>query len=195
MSQPLLSILLLSVPSRIRNVAPDLLMTLDAQAVPFKGDIEIILLYDNKSLSVGVKRQALLHLATGKYLTFVDDDDQVADDYVGKIHEAITANPGVDVITFIQELHWGHRYPVACTYSIKNDMETKGPGWYKAWPSHTMVWRTKIARMASFPDLNFREDVGWSKLVAKHATTEYHIPETLYFYYYDKSFSETRVQP
>ena len=41
--------------------------------------------FDNKKRTIGKKRDEMLKLAQGKYVTFVDDDDRISDDYVDEI--------------------------------------------------------------------------------------------------------------
>lgn len=51
--------------------------------------IEVLWLGDNKSISVGEKRNKLLSLSKGEYVCFIDDDDTVSPDYVAEIMNAI----------------------------------------------------------------------------------------------------------
>ena len=52
-------------------------------------DIEVIVLYDNKKRTIGQKRNALLDLAQGNHLVFLDDDDRISDDYILSIMEIL----------------------------------------------------------------------------------------------------------
>lgn len=95
-----LSILILSIPSRFDVVRPliDKLMT----QIGDREDVEILSLMDNKSLHIWEKRNELMRIARGTHMTWLDDDDDVADNYVDKLTEAIEANPNADVISFDQ---------------------------------------------------------------------------------------------
>jgi hypothetical protein len=74
-----LSILTPAVPSRIFQLQK-LCFELEGQ---IKGlPVEHLALLDNKRRTVGEKRDALLRAARGRYVAFVDDDDDVSDDYV-----------------------------------------------------------------------------------------------------------------
>lgn len=77
-----LSILILSIPSRLSNFLPTLLQNLLKQAEPFKNQVEILTLIDNKVRSIGKKRQNLIDIAEGEYIAFIDDDDRVSDNYI-----------------------------------------------------------------------------------------------------------------
>jgi hypothetical protein len=95
-----LSVLILSIPSRFDVVRPliDKLMT----QIGDREDVEILSLMDNKSLHIWEKRNELMRIARGTHMTWLDDDDDVADNYVDKLTEAIEANPNADVISFDQ---------------------------------------------------------------------------------------------
>ena len=95
-----LSILILSIPSRFDIVRP-LIDKLLLQ-IGDREDVEVLSLMDNKSLHIWEKRNELMRIARGTHMTWLDDDDDVADNYVDKLTEAIEANPNVDVISFDQ---------------------------------------------------------------------------------------------
>ena len=65
-------------------------------------DVEILSIMDNKSFGISEKRNELLKLARGSHLTWIDDDDDVAENYVDRLVETIERNPEVDVISFNQ---------------------------------------------------------------------------------------------
>jgi len=41
-------------------------------------------------MTIGAKRNQLLHRAKGDYVAFVDDDDLVSSDYVNKVLSAVS---------------------------------------------------------------------------------------------------------
>ena len=90
-----LSVLVLTLRNRVQYLS-ELLEKLNKQS-QFKS-VQILWLGDNKSLITGDKRNALLSLANGRYVTFVDDDDMISNDYIESILEAIKTSP--EVITF-----------------------------------------------------------------------------------------------
>ena len=55
--------------------------------------VEIIWCRDAGERSVGAKRQLLLDMATGDYIAFIDDDDNIPDDYIAKVLNAIEPKP------------------------------------------------------------------------------------------------------
>ena len=68
----------------------------------YTGSVEIRILRDNKEMSVGEKRNKLIHMAKGEYFSFIDDDDLVSEEYVDQVLRKIFKNP--DIVTF-----WGYR--------------------------------------------------------------------------------------
>ncbi|MDP2651957.1 MAG: glycosyltransferase family A protein, partial [bacterium] len=93
------SILIPAVPSRLSQLS-ELLAALESQT---NGrPVEVLVFLDNKQRSIGFKRDALVQLARGDYVAFVDDDDTVSPAYVDQILAAIESEP--DVVTFVQRV-------------------------------------------------------------------------------------------
>jgi len=95
-----LSILIPSIPSR-----EDRLNRIYAKLLDQVGerDVEILVFIDNKKRSIGLKRDALVQMSIGDYVAFVDDDDDVSDDYIDEM--LIGCEAGKDVICFWQMSH------------------------------------------------------------------------------------------
>lgn len=193
----LLSILIPTVPARRNNVVQTLLTELEKQVGNNK-EVEILSLYDNRRMTIGEKRNMLLSLARGKYLTFIDDDDMVAPDYISEILKVIHTNASeetpIDCITFIQDFYRSGQRMYPCTYS-KDFEYTKEKNNIKMWtgkPAHTMIWRSEIAKQRSFPLLQTKEDVGWCVQVTQLIKREHFINKVLYMYMYDPTKSESR---
>ena len=69
--RPLLSILICTIQSRAEYLK-ELLDELNHQ-IQFS-NVQVLWLGDNKSMSVGTKRNALLSIAEGEWVCFIDDD-------------------------------------------------------------------------------------------------------------------------
>lgn len=206
------SILIAAITERFHSVQPLLYSLLELQSVARRPDIELLYLLDNKRRTVGSKRNALLDAALGEYISFIDDDDEVASNYVQKIVAAIAegrkATPVVDVICFPQRAtlapsgvihecsyslaHWRDRKPevrrVLAPSPQPNTLLWSGP------PAHTMVWRRAIlADDVRFPEQQFGEDVAWVDAACALAKTEAQIDGApLYFYKFDEEKTTTR---
>lgn len=191
-SQPDLSILILTVPNRVSNSFQIIIKTLERQINKWPaGTVELLGLYDNKVMPLGDKRNRLLSISNGRYVTFIDDDDKVDDDYITEILRVIRSARNPDVITFpiISTILGGNRK--YCRYGLNLDYTDDGENWTGK-PAHTHVWRREIAIKGVFPSCNFGEDTDWVAQVCQYAKTEYEIDKPLYFY--DVSIkSETRL--
>lgn len=184
-----LSILIPTIPSRVGGYFPQLVNKLEQQI----GDlpIEIIGLYDNKKQLVGEKRNNLLSISNGLFITFVDDDDQITDDYIYEIHSTIIENRDVDVINYNVLCSVNGAIPYLCKYGV--EMEYKHiPGLWTGKSPHNMVWRAELAKQCKFPAKNFGEDSDWAKQACKLAKKEINIDKVLYHYQFNNQTTQTR---
>lgn len=187
-----LSILIATVPSRIRAFYPNLLDSINSQ-IGNRADIEVIGFYDNKKRTVGSKRNELLKLAQGNFLTFIDDDDRIANDYIQSIMTCIEQNPNADCIVFdcITTIDGDKDNPTYSKYSIKYDYTHVGDQW-RGKPAHTMVWKSEIAKKHIYSNQNYGEDIDWVKRACKDIQNEIRIDKVLYYYDFNNSTTETR---
>ena len=175
--KPLLSILIPTVPVRMGPVAA-LIASLSWQNE--KGLAEILYFGDDRSRTIGAKRNGLLGLARGKYVAFCDDDDSVSGDYISAITTAAEKN--ASVISFRQEAIWdGHRSEIH--FSIKNRNELFVPGGItNRFPWHVCAWRRDLAQSCVFSEKNWGEDADWVEQITPLARNEIHIPQVLHHY-------------
>jgi len=146
------------------------------------GRVEILVLGDNKARSVGLKRQSLLDIARGEFISFVDDDDKVSVDYVEQILHTLDANQypfNIDLVTFpVKVTIDGKKEGIVRSSKqyIPTDLwaplqEYEPPVIYRP-PHMLMVWRTSVARKGTFPDENFGEDFKWARQCWPHIGQE-----------------------
>jgi glycosyltransferase involved in cell wall biosynthesis len=211
------SILISGIPERYSTVQPLLYSLLETQAVGRMPDVELLYLLDNRRRPVGAKRNALLDMARGEYVSFIDDDDDVAADYVRRIYATLvktrkSATPA-DVICFRQLAHLETQNIVHdCTYSLEHYRNRPPEGRRQlaqvaddkgaivqnvlAWtgpPAHTMVWRRALLAGIRFPEKTFGEDVDFVDLACERATSEIQLGgEVLYNYRWNEAKSATR---
>ena len=88
--QPLLSILIPTLRSRADKLSK-LLNRLEFQRQT--KPVQLLWIGDNKSITVGEKRNMLLAASKGEWVCFVDDDDEVSDRYLELILDTIKNNP------------------------------------------------------------------------------------------------------
>ena len=182
--KPVLSILTPAVWSR-REKSEKLAEGLAGQI----GDlpVEHLVLMDNRRMTIGEKRQALLGQARGLYLAFCDDDDAVSEDYIAHLFAA--AGRGQDVITFRQHAVWnGAESEVHFSINHRDEAFTPG-GVTKRRPWHICAWRADLAKRGIFTSKMWGEDADWVNQVAPLARSESHIKKVLHFYRHEDSES------
>ncbi len=177
----LLSILIPTIPTRAVKLQR-LLDILDPQ-VRDRRDVEILCLRDNRSMSIGEKRNRMRSIARGDYVAFVDDDDVVSHDYVARIVAALGSRP--DVVTFRVRVE-GYGPAKPCRYGLGLS-HADLPSEYHRKPNHLMAWRRDLANQIPFPLISHGEDTQWAEQIAKLATAEIALDAILYQYLYDSS--------
>lgn len=186
-----LSLLIPTLPGRLLAAYTKLLGPLQEQ-VEGKA-VELLYLGDNCQRSVGDKRNALLQMSRGEFLAFIDDDDQVAPDYVDAILAAIAEDPQVDLVTFDHLCHLPAQ-TVHCRYSLDH-LEAShydGEGNWTGAPPHTACWRSSIAKEEVFRSIDAGEDADWARRVASRVRTHTNLERVLYHYHALQGSSETR---
>jgi glycosyltransferase involved in cell wall biosynthesis len=185
-----LSILIPTLPARIDKLSM-LIQRLNKQVIDFGliDRVQILTFCDTKEYSVGTKRNKLLELSMGRYVCFIDDDDQISDNYLFEIIRAIQSN--ADVITFCGE-YVENNLPQYFSISRvhKNDF-TDGNNLYRL-PNHLCPVKREIALQSLFTDKNYGEDSDYANRINTLIQSEYHIQEKLYFYHYNDNLSQTR---
>jgi len=183
-----LSILIPTLQSRTDKLE-SLLIELYAQIGNHK--IEVLWLGDFKRLSVGEKRNKLLDIASGEYITFFDDDDWPSEDYIERILFVIE-NKRPDVIAFhVQRYQNGkvHKLMKYDGVTHRPRLATHGTH-YKLCCNHLCVWRKSIIKVR-FPNKSLGEDHDWAMDMMAHYNTYHQIDKVLYHYRYDSKTSET----
>lgn len=195
-SAPLLSILIPSLPERIRDRLLPLWAKIEAQVAASSkpGEVEMVCHMDNRQRTVGEKRDDLLRCSLGEYVAYVDDDDDIAPDYVARLVESIRANCGVDVITFQQRAIIDGTEGL-CTFGLGNDNEQFSPAGFKRAPWHVCAWRGSLARRFRFPASNQHEDWGWAQHLNMVARTSHHIPAALHIYQWHPAVTAANPAP
>lgn len=191
----ILSILVCSVTTRFNNFLPNIIKKLHKQAEMFEG-VEIICLLDNKTIMLGDKRNELVKLSCGKYVVFVDDDDDISDDYIEKLFFATDSN--VDIINFTVSvsLNGGEYKPCLYNMDYENDYnETNTEGQivsYRRLPNHIMCVKRELAIDTIYPSIIRGEDAGYSKSLKPKLKSQLILNDTLYYYNFNQETTETQ---
>lgn len=161
-----LSILMCTLPQPFRDgdflkdIAEKITLQVRGRSVQF------LYLGDNKSMTVGEKRNHLMNIAKGQRIAFVDDDDQVTDDYVDKLLEYCELD--FDCVGIGVKFTKDGLNESIYDYSFKKNINTRDPKRggmrvYGRMPNHLCLWKKEIAMRCKFPDLNIGEDHLWAE--------------------------------
>ena len=137
-----LTILILSLPNRLEKL-DRIYRKLSKQVIT--RPVQILYLGDNKSMTVGEKRNMILSIAKGRYVCFIDDDDLVTDDYIESIFKAMEVDP--DVITFNVEKTISGKDKKLHKYYYQNGRSvylSPDRSHYKMLPNHLSVWKKDV---------------------------------------------------
>ena len=180
-----LSICVLSIFSRADHLQ-NLLRLLYSQPKELLNQCEILLNIDDRTRTIGEKRNELLQSVKGDYVTFIDDDDDITPEYLQEVFIGI--NQGVDAIGItgiyapITALH----KPFKCSKDYK--WEERPDAYYRS-IQHICPIRTEIAKSVQYPEINFGEDKGYSDRINSLVKSDYVSIIPIYIYkYIDKKW-------
>jgi hypothetical protein len=169
--------LIASIQEKVSRICPEL-------------RLEICLFFDNRETSVGLKRQRLLSQAKGKYLSFIDDDDEITDAYVEDLKACFDG--GYPVMRLRGQIS-----PYTFTHSLENTLATtmaRGEVFLRP-PNHLNPMMLDIARFVDYKDAVRGEDLEWTIRMSKSGflTSEYTSDPSRIHYIYN--MGERRVDP
>ena len=169
--------LIRSIYDKVARICPDL-------------RLEICLSFDNRETSVGTKRQQLLTQAKGKYLSFIDDDDEITDAYVEDLKACFDGGHPVMRLR-------GQISPYTFTHSLENSLATtmaRGDVFLRP-PNHLNPMMADVAKFVQFKDAVRGEDLDWTIRMSKSGflTSEYTSDPSRIHYIYN--MGERRVDP
>lgn len=142
----------------------------------------INLAYDNRQMSVGMKRQNLLQASEGKYSAFIDDDDDITDAYIEDLVQTIQGSYPVMRLR-------GQIGPYTFTHSLENSLNNspmaRGNVFLRP-PNHLNPMLTDVAKLVHFKDATRGEDLDWTIRMARSGflTHEYKPDDTRIHYIY-----------
>jgi hypothetical protein len=143
--------------------------------------IEFCIACDNREQSIGKKRQSLLQGSNGKYVSFIDDDDDVTDAY---FEDALACIKGGFQVCRLR----GQMAQYTFTHSIENTLTSpmaRGQVFLRP-PNHLNIMFGDIAKLVSFGDAIRGEDLDWTITLAKFNffDNEYRSDESRIHYIY-----------
>lgn len=182
------SILMPTLPAR-RVIRKRMVSEIEKQLANYN-DIEFLVLEDNRMREYGPKMQAMIDIAQGEYVSFVDDDDEVSPDYVSTLRSLMT---GVDCIGFTGNISieggpWENVYYSMGHNVWRNEPVGLGRFDYYRNPQHLTPIRTDLVRQIEWRG-HYGADRDWSTRMAESGllTTENVTPKILYYYHSSQS--------
>lgn len=152
--------------------------------------IEILWFCDNRTYSIAFKRNRLLQAAQGTYVNFLDDDDDIHENYIEMIHQKLKSD--IDCVKLVGIITFDGLHPRLFTHSVKYDRYFTQNNMYYRPPNHLNTMKREIAQRFQFPEncyeSNDGEDTIWALQVAKSGLLrkEADISEPYYFYLYKR---------
>jgi len=182
-----LSILICTLSDRNEKLST-LLETLNKQSKD--KPVEILYVGDNRTIGVGKKRNDLLRMARGEYISFIDDDDRISNDYIDQILSKIESK--TDCIVFDVEISENGSPYKKVVYDINLDRDLNYEDHYERLPNHLMAVKREIALKAMFPEIQFAEDAEYARRLKQLLNSQSRISKTLYYYDFNDKTSATR---
>lgn len=172
-----LSVLICTIPPRFK-LLNELKASLKFQSNGY--DVEV--LSDDGKGTIGAKRQRLLIAATGDYVAYIDDDDDINPQYIKLIFALLGS---CDVIGFEGEITTNGRNKKRFTISKEHPYEEKG-GVYYRYNNHLSPIRRGIALEIGYKDMQFGEDFDYAMRLKESGLIkiEKYIYTPMYFYRY-----------
>ena len=154
-----------------------------AKTVAVEDTIEILLDEDRGEKTIGDKRTSLIQRASGEYIMFIDDDDDVADNYVESI-VAACSNGLYDVVSFGGLVLNQDGTAKAFVHSLRYSEYSEDKKLYYRPPNHLNAVKRSIAEKFTFSSKNYGEDTDYAMYLAENKLlkSEKFLPYTLYQY-------------
>lgn len=146
-------------------------------------EVQILSYCDNRERSTGIKRNLLLEKASGKFITFIDDDDKINPNYLKLAIKEIKENPGIDAIGIRGMYSEDGKTQIPFETSLKHNWEFKD-GWFYRTINHISIVKRSHAIKVKFPDKTHGEDYEWTMALKNTGLLkkESIIKENMYFY-------------
>ncbi len=146
--------------------------------------------FDRREKSIGRKREELLQEAQGRYMSFIDDDDQMTDSYIEDLRATIAG--GFHVMRLrgqIQQYTFTHSTEISLTSPMAAGEVFLRP------PNHLNPMLTDVAKLIHFGDAVRGEDLDWTIRLAKRGflETEYRSDPSRIHYLYQ--MGDRKVNP
>ncbi len=152
--------------------------------------VEVLFFKDNQTYKVGYKRNQLIEYAKGEYVCFLDDDDDVSDNYAKLLFDNLKSKP--DCLSCTGLTYKPNKPVEKFVHSLKYHSAFKEDGVSYSPVYHLNPIKRAYAVQAKFPEQNYNEDTTWARRLydLKLLKTEVEIDQPYYYYHYDYNKSE-----
>lgn len=151
--------------------------------------VEVICVIDNRSLSLGAKRNLALDRAKGEYISFVDDDDDISDNYIDLILQWAY---DCDVLTYKTQYWYNGNKGNVVFYSTRITEQRNLQDRYERFANAICCWRTEFARKVRYSDITFGEDTDFGLRAIALQPNEKFINAVMYHHLYSTTHTTTR---
>lgn len=141
--------------------------------------------FDNREMSIGMKRQKLLEEAKGKYLSFIDDDDDITDAYIEDLWGTIQG--GYDTMRLRGQISQ-YTFVHSTEMTLSTPMATlDDPPVFQRPPNHLNPMIADAAKLVSFKNAVHGEDLDWTLSLFRtgYLQTEYRSDVSRIHYIYN----------
>lgn len=199
MTEPTLSILICTLEGR-ESQFNDLIKSLkdntswhetffESKSYVFRrndGLVEILSFFDDGKLSTGTKRNVLLQAALGMYISYIDDDDEIASYYIEEILKGAESDCDCMGMLGYMTTNGANKIGWELSKDFQNDTVTRnGKPFYIRKTNHIAPVKRELALKTMFPDISNGEDKDYSDRLNPLLKTEYKIPmPDMYHYRY-----------
>jgi len=99
------------------------------------------------------------------YVNFIDDDDEVHDNYIAMIHEKLKSNP--DNVSLVGVITFNDENPTKFIHSVKFKSYFQANGIYFRPPNHLNTMKRSTAAQFLFPAISYGEDTDWAMRISR----------------------------
>ena len=173
------SILILTLPGRERFLAR--LQAVLRPQVEGHDDVEVLVRVSDPQLDLGTNRQRMIESSSAEYISQIDDDDLVAQNYVPKILPLLDR----DYVGFQLQMFIDGQKQKPTYHSLRyKEWNADADGFYRD-ISHVNPIRRELALAVPMAG-GFGEDERWSNGMRQLGIvkTEHYVDEPMYFYYF-----------
>jgi len=174
---------ILTVPQRKDKLLRLIKNLNDQTLISIANRIEVIIVNDDGTRTVGDKRNEVLDKANGEYVCFIDDDDLVSPNYIPKIFNKLDKEI-YDGIGFWGMYYVSEKPTMLFNHANINNGHFKKDGKQYRPLNHLNPVRTEIAKAIGFPDKNYAEDADYCDRLLESGLvqSEYNFDEVMYHY-------------